>query len=259
MWIDTHCHLDSHPLQTHIHAVMHESRKQGVDAIVIPSVDVHNIDTVISLSEAYPECCYALGVHPLFVKTINPEDLEVLTQKVRQHNPVAIGETGLDLFVSKNNIDVQEYYFSEQLRIASEFDLPVIMHVRSAIDLILKHLRRVEVRGGIAHAFNGSFQQAEQLIERGFKLGFGGAMTNPRATHLQDLAKSLPIDSIVLETDAPDMPPFWLQGKAYNQPSEVVRIAQFFADLRGLNSLELADIIRANTWQALPKLAKLCT
>jgi TatD DNase family protein len=182
-----------------------------------------------------------------------------LTQKVRQHNPVAIGETGLDLFVSKNNIDVQEYYFSEQLRIASEFDLPVIMHVRSAIDLILKHLRRVEVRGGIAHAFNGSFQQAEQLIERGFKLGFGGAMTNPRATHLQDLAKSLPINSIVLETDAPDMPPFWLQGKAYNQPSEVVRIAQFFADLRGLNSLELADIIRANTWQALPKLAKLCT
>ena len=118
--------------------------------------------------------------------------------------------------------------------IAKKFNLPVIMHVRGAIDLVLKNLRQIKVRGGIAHAFNGSFQQADQLIKLGFKLGFGGAMTYPRAKHLQSLAKELPIESIVLETDSPDMPPAWLNNGERNQPKELGRIAEFFCHLRGL-------------------------
>ena len=259
MWIDTHCHLDFNPLKTNISSVINEARKNRVDAIIIPSVDLGNISRVIELSDRYRECYYALGFHPMFLEKIDPHDLEILNKYIIKYNPVAIGEIGLDLFVRKDNLEVQEYYFSNQLQLAQTFNLPVIMHVRSAIDLVLKHLRRVKVRGGIVHAFNGSFQQAQQLINLGFKLGFGGAMTNPRATHLQNLAKSLPIESIVLETDAPDMPPYWLQDGAYNQPSEIARIGHFFSDLRGLNSLEFADIIRVNTMQALPRLAKLCT
>ena len=170
-----------------------------------------------------------------------------------------MGEIGIDLFVQKNNQTLQENVFLSQLKIAKKFDLPVIMHVRGAIDLVLKNLRKIEVRGGIAHAFNGSFQQADQLIELGFKLGFGGAMTYPRAKHIQALAKELPIEAIVLETDSPDMPPAWLDNGESNQPKELGKIAKFFCHLRGLEPSKTADIIRINTIEAIPKLGELCT
>jgi hypothetical protein len=127
------------------------------------------------------------------------------------------------------------------------------------IDLVLKNLRKIKVRGGIVDAFNGSFQQAHQLIELGFKLGFGGVMTYSRSSHIQTLAKELPIESIVLETDSPDMPPAWLNNDECNQPKELSRIAEFFCNLRGLKPSKTADIIRDNTIEAIPKLAKLFT
>ena len=175
------------------------------------------------------------------------------------NDSVAIGEIGLDLFIEKDNQSFQEEVFLAQLKIAKKFDLPVIMHVRGAIDLVLKNLRRIKVRGGIAHAFNGSFQQAQQLIDLGFKLGFGGAMTYPRAKHIQTLAKELPIEAIVLETDSPDMPPSWLASDTINQPKELSKIAEFFCHLRGMEPLKTADIIRSNTIQAIPKLTELYT
>ena len=175
------------------------------------------------------------------------------------NDSVAVGEIGLDLFVQKNNQSLQENVFQSQLKIAKKFDLPVIMHVRGAIDLVLKNLRKIKVRGGIAHAFNGSFQQADQLIKLGFKLGFGGAMTYPGSKHIKALAKELPIEAIVLETDSPDMPPAWLSDQEHNQPKELGKIADFFCSLRGLEPSKTADIIRVNTIQAIPKLRELCT
>jgi len=131
----------------------------------------------------------------------------------------------------------------------------VILHVRNAIDDVLKYLRKAGVKGGIAHAFNGSFQQAEQFIALGFKLGFGGAMTYSRALHIRELAKKLPLEAMVLETDAPDIPPEWLGKNGRNTPAQTVKLTQFLADLRQVNVSQVLDITSANALQVLPKLA----
>ena len=259
MWIDSHCHMDSPLLYENSEKVFSECVTEGVDSIIIPSVGKENFDKVIKIARKYKQCVYALGFHPMYLSSFKDGDLDLLEHYLLNNDSVAVGEIGLDLFVKKNNLSVQESVFQSQLKIAEKFDLPVIMHVRGAIDLVLKNLRRIKVRGGIAHAFNGSFQQADQLIELGFKLGFGGATTYPRSKHIQALAKELPIEAIVLETDSPDMPPAWLENDEINQPKELGKIAEFFCHLRGVNPSKTADIIRINTIKAIPKLGELCT
>jgi len=145
------------------------------------------------------------------------------------------------------------------LKLARACDLPVILHVRRSIDVILKYLRIYKVCGGIAHAFNGSEQQAHEFIKLGFKLGFGGAMTYPRATKLRQLASPLPLEALVLETDAPDMAPEWLGHGRGNSPEQFPRIAQVLAELRGVEIAQIIDMTGCNVLQALPKLAHLCT
>ncbi len=172
---------------------------------------------------------------------------------------MAIGEIGLDFFIEGYDKAQQEYFFTEQLKLARKYDLPVILHVRKSSDDVLKHLRRIKVRGGIAHAFNGSRQQADRFIEMGFKLGFGGAMTYDRALRIRELARTLPLESIVLETDAPDIPPEWLGHKGRNTPGELPRIAEVLAELRQADSAEVAEITAKNAFTALPKLAQLYT
>ena len=153
-----------------------------------------------------------------------------------------------------------------QLELAREFELPVILHVRRSADTLLKHLRTIKVRGGIAHAFNGSEQQALAFVGLGFRLGFGGAMTFERALQIRRLAQTLPMSAIVLETDAPDSPPRWLYRTAAqraagetsrNEPGELPRIAATLAELRGLTLAELAAATSANARTALPGLARL--
>ena len=259
MWIDSHCHLDNTLLSQNSKEVINSFLNKGVDHIIIPAVSKDNFDEVIKISNMSKHCSYALGYHPMYLDGSEENNLKLLENYILENNSVAVGEIGIDLFQKKNNYLYQENIFTSQLKIAKKFDLPVIMHVRGAIDLVLKNLRRIKVNGGIAHAFNGSFQQANQLIELGFKLGFGGAMTYERATHIQKLAKELPIESIVLETDAPDMPPSWLCNGDFNQPEELGRIGEFFCCLRGLEPSKTADIIRINTIEAIPKLRELCT
>ena len=259
MWIDSHCHMDNVILNQNSEKIINECVNEGVNQIIIPSVSKENFDKVINLASKYKHCVYALGIHPMYLKNFEDSDLDLLEYYLLNYNAVAVGEIGMDLFIQKKNQCLQEHVFLSQLKIAKKFNLPVIMHVRGAIDLVLKNLRQIKVRGGIAHAFNGSFQQADQLIKLGFKLGFGGAMTYPRAKHLQSLAKELPIESIVLETDSPDMPPAWLNNGERNQPKELGKIAEFFCHLRGLKPSKTADIIRDNTIEAIPKLVELYT
>ena len=259
MWIDSHCHMDNVLLSHNSEKVISACITEGVENIIIPSIGKENFDKVIKISSKYKQCAYALGFHPMYLSGFEDGDLDLLEHYLIKNDAVAVGEIGLDLFVKNNNQSLQEDIFLSQLKIAKKFDLPVIMHVRGAIDLVLKNLRKIKVRGGIAHAFNGSFQQADQLIQLGFKLGFGGAMTYPRSKHIQALAKNLPIEAIVLETDSPDMPPEWLGNNENNQPKELVRIAEFFCYLRGLEPSKTADIIRVNTIEAIPKLGELCT
>ncbi|NOT18528.1 MAG: TatD family hydrolase [Sulfuriferula sp.] len=241
--IDTHCHLDFADFDADRVAVVARVQALGVTAIIVPAVSAANFAAVQTVCADYAICRPAFGLHPVFANQHQPADLQALRDIVAMQRPVAIGEIGLDLFVRDVDMAQQLYYFTEQLKIASEFDLPVLLHTRYANDEIMKQLRRFNIRRGIAHAFNGSTQQAEAFIKQGFKLGFGGAMTYTRATNLRKLAVELPLESIVLETDAPDMSPAWAHGQR-NSPEYMPQIAQVLADLRGVN---INEVIAATT------------
>ena len=266
MWIDTHCHLDAPEFEADRAGVVARAAQAGVTQIVLPAVEVANFDTVRELAHAFG-FVYALGIHPLYVDRAREGDLLRLRDALAacRGDPrlVAIGEIGLDHFVPGLDRVRQEFFYAEQLKLAREFELPAILHVRRSADTLLKHLRRTPVRGGIAHAFNGSEQQALAFVELGFKLGFGGAMTFERALQIRRLAQALPLDAIVLETDAPDIPPHWLYRPAAqrtvgdlarNEPGELPRIAATLAELRGMSLDAVADATSANARVALPGL-----
>jgi TatD DNase family protein len=181
----------------------------------------------------------------MYIDVHRPEHLADLRTQIETQRPVAIGEIGLDLFINNLDYATQEFFYVEQLKIAQEYDLPVLLHCRRANDQLLKHLRKIRVRGGIAHAFNGSPQQADEFIKLGFKLGFGGAFTWPRANNLRRLAADLPLSAIVLETDSPDIPPVWI-GRGRNAPGELPRIADTLAELRGLDLDAVAQATTRN-------------
>ena len=269
-WIDTHAHLDAPELAHDVDAVREQARAQGVVHCVLPAVERSNWDSVRLLAHRHGDS-YALGIHPLYTGRAQDEDLELLAHTLQQHRAdprlVAVGEIGLDYFVPGLDAERQQRFYRAQLALARRFDLPVILHVRRSADQLLKALRQVKVRGGIAHAFNGSLQQAQAFVALGFKLGFGGAVTYDRALQLRRLATELPLGSLVMETDSPDIPPHWLyttaaereqgQPQGRNTPAELPRIAQVVADLRGMAVADLSQATTANACAALPGLQKL--
>ena len=259
MLIDTHCHLDAAEFSGTGEQLAQAARQHGVQRIVIPAVCRDNFEQVAQLGHCGG---YALGIHPLYVRAAGDTDLAYLRSAVEEAMSdqffVAVGEIGLDFFVPELCTPEmrarQNHFYREQLRIARDFHLPVLLHVRRSVDQILQGLRQIPVPGGIAHAFNGSEQQARMLIELGFKLGFGGAMTYTRALHIRRLAGSLPLSSIVLETDAPDIPPSWITSGP-NSPDQLSGIARSLAALRVLPSEEIAAATTANAMAVLPRLA----
>jgi TatD DNase family protein len=267
-WIDTHCHLDAREFDADRQAVVQRARDAGVHQIVLPAVAVWNFQQVRELAHEH-RFSYALGIHPLCVDDAHDEDLTTLRAALQEHigDPrlVGIGEIGLDHFVEGLDRAKQERFYEVQLKLAVEFELPVIVHVRRSADTLLKHLRRIPAKG-IAHAFNGSEQQAQIFIDLGFKLGFGGAMTFDRALQIRRLAATVPDEAIVLETDAPDIPPHWLYKTAEqrahgetsrNESAQLPRIAQTLTELRGWSIEDAARITTANAHAALPRLAAL--
>ena len=248
-FIDTHCHLDAAEFDADRDAEYGRAVAGGVTTLVVPAVSRDNFAAVSSTCARYPGCLPAWGLHPMYIATHQPEHLADLRAQIVAQRPVAIGEIGLDRFVDLDYA-TQEFFYVEQLKIAQEYDLPVLLHCRRANDEILKHLRKIKVRGGIAHAFNGSPQQADEFIKLGFKLGFGGAFTWPRANNLRRLAVDLPLQAIVLETDSPDIPPVWI-GRGRNAPGELPRIAQTLAELRGLGVDAVAQATTRNARELL--------
>lgn len=259
MLIDTHCHLDAAEFDADRSFIATESRKNGVAAIVVPAIMRSNFNAVIKLNQQHPHCAFALGIHPMYVNQSSLEDIDVLKSYVERYKPIAIGEIGLDYYVTKDNSELQVHFLTEQLKVAKHHGLPVLLHVRHAVDEVLKYVRRHQPVGGIAHAFNGSQQQAIQFIQLGFKLGFGGAMTYSRALKIRELAKTLPLESIVLETDSPDIPPEWVGSQGRNTPLELAKIAQVLADLREENLAQVVDITSSNAIKVMPKLGDLYT
>ena len=259
-WIDTHAHLDAAEFDATRDAVQRRARAAGVHTIVIPAVAPANFAAVRALAHAGGHA-YALGVHPLYVAGLGEDALRQLRDAVRDaiDDPrfVAIGEIGLDHFVGGVDVAHQLWWCERQLRLAREFELPVLLHVRRAQDVLAAALRRAGWGGGgggIAHAFNGSRQQADAFIALGLRLGFGGAMTFERALNIRRLAAALPDSAIVLETDSPDLAPAWLAGEA-NEPAQLPRIGAELARLRGTDVAAIAALTAANAHAALPRLA----
>lgn len=278
-WIDTHCHLDADEFVGDVARVRDRARTQGVRHCVIPAVEVGNFSAVRDLAHADGDS-YALGIHPLFVPHAGDGDLQrldlALADAIDDPRLVAVGEIGLDFFVpalcAPAMRERQEQFYLAQLQLARKYALPVILHVRRSADRLLRGLRAVKPGPGmqwqgIAHAFAGSEQQAMAFVALGFKLGFGGAVTFDRALRLRRLAVSLPLSALVLETDAPDIPPHWLyvpaarrdagQTQPPNEPGQLPAIAQVVADLRGVTPEQLALATCRNACAALPKLAAL--
>ena len=269
MWIDSHCHLDAAEFDADRDAVRAVARQAGVSVCVIPAVERANFGKVKALAHENDDV-YALGIHPLYVPKANNDDLTFLETQLAHLKDdkrlVAVGEIGLDYFLSELCTvamrEKQWHFYTAQLALAKRFDLPVILHVRRSADKLLQGLRDKawpSSLGGIAHAFNGSGQQAKSFIDFGFKLGFGGALTYERSLQIRRLATELPLTSIALETDAPDIPPQWLyvtaddraQGKITqkNTPIELPRIGAVLADLRGMNTTAVAAQTTRNVKQ----------
>lgn len=270
-WVDTHCHLDASEFDADRNEVRQQALQAGVTQCLLPAVEAANFDAVRLLAHRHnaPRDVYALGIHPLYTPTATEVHLQQLDAALQQHRTdpqlVAVGEIGLDGFVPAINSpeawDKQQHFYRAQLKLARQHQLPVVLHVRRSADALLKGLRDITVKGGITHAFNGSLQQAHAFIEMGFKLGFGGAITFERALQLRRLATTLPLTAIVLETDAPDIPPHWLyttaeqraQGvpQGRNSPAQLPRIAQVLADLRGISLSEVAHVTYENAQSVL--------
>lgn len=270
MWIDTHCHWDAAEFDADRDALREEARAVGVGHCVIPAVERGNWQQVRELAHRFGDS-YALGIHPLHTGRAQEEDIAALNAMLAgcRDDPrlVAVGEIGLDFFVPGLDPERQTWFYEQQLDVARRHGLPVLLHVRKSSDQLLKALRSRPAIGGIAHAFNGSAQQAEHFAGQGFALGFGGAITYDRALHLRRLAQDLPQGCIVMETDAPDIPPHWLyatagqraQGVAQgrNTPAELPRIAQELAQLRQTDLAGWQRQTKANACRVLPRLEAL--
>ena len=257
MWIDSHCHLDAPEFDADRGKVVADSRAAGVEAIINLPGHVDHFAQAKATRERFG-CLTGFGIHPMWVAGpylhSTRDDIATLRSWVEREKPELIGEIGLDFFIPDFNQSEQEWFFAEQLKIARDFDLAVSLHVRRSQDHILKHLRRIKVRGGFAHAFNGSAQQAAEFVKLGFCLGFGGTATFPQAQRVRTLLREVPIENVVVETDAPDIPPSFLGtmgSGARNSPALLPQIGEMLAQVRGMPSPAFAAVTTGNVRRIL--------
>lgn len=248
--VDTHCHLDVPAFDMDREAVLKRCRDNGIRRLVIPGIDSPGWNGLLDLCHNEPGLYPALGLHPVYLDKHLPGDIELLEKQVARISPVAVGEIGLDYFIPELDRDRQLDLFEAQLGIARDHELPVILHVRKAHDTVLAALRRSGVAGGIAHAFNGSLQQAMQYLDLGFKLGFGGTLTWERSSRIRKLASGLPLEAIVLETDAPDMVVSAHRGER-NSPEYLPDCLQALAEIRHQEPEIIADQTTRNACEVL--------
>lgn len=243
--VDTHCHLDVAEFDLDRDAVIEEARRAGVAAILVPAIHADGWPGLLALCASHARLYPALGLHPVYLAQHRADDLKALERAIADHRPLAIGEIGLDYFVSGLDPERQRTLLEAQLAIARAAELPVLLHVRKAHEDMLAALRRARVKGGIAHAFNGSIEQARQYLALGFRLGFGGMLTFTRSTRLRRLARELPGEAIVLETDAPDMTVAAHRGER-NSPAYLPDVVQALAEVRDQDPAEVAAMTTTN-------------
>lgn len=248
--IDSHCHLDFDEFNRDRDDILLHCQKLGVKDIVIPGVTANSWQQLLTICQSSTMLHPALGLHPMCMHQHRLEHLHQLADYIADNHIIAIGEIGLDFYIPDHNKEDQIELFTEQLKMAQTAELPVLLHVRKAHDHTIHLLKQYPVLGGIVHAFNGSLQQAEHYQQLGFALGVGGAITHHRATRLRSLFSTLPLSSIVLETDAPDMPLSEMQGQR-NSPENIPKILTCLADIRDESYQELALATTHNSRQVL--------
>ena len=244
-FIDSHCHIDFVTFDNDRKTILSHCQQLGINDIIVPAVTANKWDSLIATCHADDMLHYALGLHPMFMAEHQADHISQLEQYVNQHSPIAIGEIGLDFYNDHHDKESQITLLIEQLKIAQKFDLPIILHVRKAHDEMTQLLKRYPVKGGVVHAFSGSQQQADNYIKQGMLFGIGGACTYPQANRLRNMIAQLPLTSLVLETDAPDMPLSGQQGQP-NSPENIRLIADTISELRQQDIVEIANTTTEN-------------
>ncbi|WP_313400265.1 TatD family hydrolase [Stenotrophomonas sp.] len=242
---DSHCHLDASEFDPDRAAVIERARTAGVSSQVVPAVTAASWPKLRDVCTLAPGLHAAYGLHPMFLAEHRPEHLQQLGDWLQRESPCAIGECGLDFYVEGLDPDSQRYYFQGQLQLARTFDLPLIVHARRAVDEVILRIRRVGGLRGVVHSFSGSAEQARQLWELGFMIGLGGPLTYTRANRLRSLVTQMPLEYLLLETDAPDQPDADIRGQR-NEPARLTRILATVAELRQQPAEEIAAQTTAN-------------
>ena len=245
MLVDSHSHLDAAEFDGDRDAVIARARAAGVCRQVLPAVEAAGWPKLREVCASGPGLFAAYGLHPMYLHSHRDEHLAELRVWIERERPVAVGECGLDYFVQNLDPGAQSHFFDGQLRLAREFDLPVIVHARRAVDAVIAAIRRIGGLRGVVHSFSGSMQQARQLAQAGFLLGLGGPVTYERAHRLRKLAATMPLEWLLLETDSPDQPDSAMRGQR-NEPARLVRVLASIAELRGITPGELAKATSAN-------------
>jgi len=246
MLIDSHCHLDAPEFDRDRDAVIERARAAGVTAQVIPAVAASGWSKLSALSASHEGLHPAYGLHPMFLAEHRDEHIDGLRTLLATERAVAVGECGLDFHVPGLDEAQQRFFFEAQLRIAREFDLPVIVHARKAVDAVIATIRHIGGLRGVVHSFSGSEQQAEQLWKLGFCLGIGGPVTYDRAQRLRRIVTAMPIEFLLLETDAPDQPDAFHRGER-NEPSRLTVVRDCVAELRRMSPEAVATSTSNNT------------
>lgn len=243
--IDTHCHLDVGEFDRDRDAVIARAEASGVVAQVVPAIDRAGWPGLRDICGSHAGLHAAYGLHPMFLPAHRPEDLGELEAWIERETPVAVGECGLDYFVDGLDRDDQHRYFEAQLAIARACELPVVIHARRAVEAVIVALRKVPGVRGVVHSFPGSPEQARQLWGLGIHIGMGGPVTYSRANRLRDVARTIPLEQLLLETDAPDQPLSTHRGLR-NEPSRLPEVCETIAGLRGMTCDELATATTRN-------------
>jgi len=243
---DSHVHLDDARFDDDRGEVLSRARRAGVETWVVPGVDAASWPRIRALHDAEPGVHAAYGLHPMFLARHDPAHLDALRHWLREEHPVAVGEIGLDFHVEGLDAETQRRYFLRQLELAHEYGLPVIVHARRALDEVIHTLRRLDIHHGVVHSFSGSEQQARQLWQLGFHLGIGGPVTHPRAQRLRRIVAEMPIEYLLLESDAPDQPGAAHRGQR-NEPAFIVETLRCIAQLRDEPEDAIAAATLANT------------
>ena len=247
---DSHSHMDAPEFDADRSSAIARALQAGVAQQLVPAVDHASWPKLRDVCASQPGLYPAYGLHPMYLSQHRPEHLVQLREWIEKERPRAIGECGLDFFVDGLDADQQRFYLLGQLELAREFDLPVVLHARRAVEEVTATLRRVGGLRGVVHSYPGSEEQARQLFGLGFMLGIGGPITYDRAKRMHRLVAAMPLEFLLLETDSPDQPGSMHRGQR-NEPAHLPTVLETVAHLRGVEPATIAEATNANAKRLL--------